>query len=275
MAKLKIVLDAGHGPNTPGKRSPDGSLREYQFNKRVADVMKLKFSDYEGVQVLFTHSDGRDVPLSERTNAANKWGANLVVSLHANANAGKMGSHGGIETFIYTKPSAKSTEVAKAVQSALIKATGLRDRSVKKGNLHMVREPKAPSILVEYGFMDSYTDLPLLKTDSYRILCAETTVNAIAKVYGLKRKGASKTGTGAPKPTDHGKYRLATGTFPSAKAMSEGKAKLYAKYPITIYERASDNRLITGTFTGRNVAEYYAKEIKKDFGWHIIVQEAV
>ncbi|WP_438824982.1 peptidoglycan recognition protein family protein [Bacillus sp. JJ722] len=80
---------------------------------------------------------------------------------------------------------------------------------------------------------------------------------------------------GAPKPTDNDKYRLATGTFPSVKAMSEGKAKLYAKYPITIYERASDNRLITGTFTGRNVAEYYAKEIKKDFGWHIIVQEAV
>nr|WP_316046167.1 hypothetical protein [Planococcus glaciei] len=37
---MKIMIDAGHGPHTPGKRSPDGRIREFHFNSAVADEVK-------------------------------------------------------------------------------------------------------------------------------------------------------------------------------------------------------------------------------------------
>ncbi|WP_269078920.1 N-acetylmuramoyl-L-alanine amidase [Planococcus halocryophilus] len=41
---MKILIDAGHGPNTPGKRSPDGKLREFYFNSAVAEEVKKQLS---------------------------------------------------------------------------------------------------------------------------------------------------------------------------------------------------------------------------------------
>src|SRR5690606_28846364 len=105
---MKIVIDAGHGPETPGKRSPDGSLREYQFNSAVARYVIDELKEYENVKLLSTHRDDRDVPLKERTDTANAWGAELFVSIHANAAGdGGWNSAQGIETFVYeTRPPA-------------------------------------------------------------------------------------------------------------------------------------------------------------------------
>ena len=36
---MKILIDNGHGENTPGKRSPDGSLREYAYAHKSKDVV--------------------------------------------------------------------------------------------------------------------------------------------------------------------------------------------------------------------------------------------
>ncbi len=107
---MKFVIDAGHGPDTPGKRTPDGSMREYQFNSAVARYAAELLTAYEGVQTLFTHAaDGsRDVPLKERTDRANVWGATALVSIHANASGDGWSAAEGLETFVYTNPSAAS-----------------------------------------------------------------------------------------------------------------------------------------------------------------------
>lgn len=184
---MRILLDAGHSYSTPGKRSPDG-MKEYEFNRRVADVMKAELLKYEGVTVYFAHDDKRDVPLKERTDLANKLGADLFVSIHANANTGKMGDWGGIDTFIYKTNPADARKVAEVIQRNLISATGLRNRGVKTADFHVLRESHMTAVLIEHGFMDSTTDLPLLKTDEYRVLCGETNAKSIAEGYGLKRK---------------------------------------------------------------------------------------
>lgn len=184
---MKIMLDAGHGYATPGKRSPDG-MKEYEFNSRVADVMKAELEKYEGVTVYFAHDDRRDVPLKERTDKANRIGVDLYVSIHANANTGKMGDWGGIDTFIYTTKPKQAVALANIIQRNLIIATKLRDRGVKPADFHVLRETNMTAVLIEHGFMDSTTDLPLLKTDAYRILCGETNVKSIAAFYGLKKK---------------------------------------------------------------------------------------
>lgn len=76
------------------------------------------------------------------------------------------------------------------------------------------------------------------------------------------------------KPSDNKKYRLATGPFANAKELSEGKTAFLQKYNWVVYERINDNRLFTGTMTGKNVAEQYAKRIAAEFGWTVYVKEA-
>ena len=187
---MKIVIDAGHGPDTPGKRSPDGSLREYQFNSAVARyVADELLHGYEGVEILMTHADDRDVPLKERTDRANAWKADLFVSIHANAaGIGGWNSAQGIETFVYTTRPAAATKLAEAVHRNLIRATGRPDRGVKTANFHVLRETKMPAILVECGFMTNKQECELLKSDEYRQKCASAIVSAIVEVYGLKEK---------------------------------------------------------------------------------------
>lgn len=187
---MKIAIDAGHGPQTPGKRCPDDSMREFSYNSVVARYVHAGLQEYEGVQTLFTHADdgSRDVPLKERTDAAKKWGADLLVSIHANAMGSGWSSARGIETFTYTSRAASAVALATAVQRQLIKATGLYDRGVKAENFHMVREAKAVSILVECGFMTNKEEAALLKSDDYRRKCAAAIVAGIAEATGLQKK---------------------------------------------------------------------------------------
>lgn len=202
---MKIAIDAGHGPDTPGKRSPDGSLREYLFNaptaKYIADAL---LQDCEGVEVLLTHSDDRDVPLKERTDRANAWGANLFISIHANAAGdGKWNSAQGIETFVHSSWPAPAVALANAVQRGLILKTGRPDRGVKAADFHVLRETRMTAILVECGFMTNKHECELLKSDSYLRKCAEAIVAGIVSTYGLKKKEVSNVGIYPDVPSDH------------------------------------------------------------------------
>lgn len=189
---MKIAIDAGHGPNTPGKRCPDDSMREFAFNSVVARYARDGLAEYSEVVTLFTHADdgSRDVPLKERTDAANAWKADIFVSIHANAMGDGWDDKGvGIETFTYTTKDAASVQLATAVNTKVVALTGRKNRGVKAADFHVLRETKMPAILVECGFMTSHEEAALLKTDAYRKKCAEAIVTGIAEAYGLKRKG--------------------------------------------------------------------------------------
>lgn len=220
MKKLTVMICAGHGPNTPGKRSPDG-MKEFEFNSRVADVMKAELEKYEGVTVYFAHEPNRDVPLKERTDKANKLGVDVYVSIHANANTGKMGDWGGIDTFIYKTSPKEAKALADVIQRNLISATGLRNRGVKATDFHVLRETHMTAVLIEHGFMDSTTDLPKLKTDAYRKLCGETNAKSLAEFYGLKRKPEPK-----PAVKSDVFYRVVTGSFNDRKNAEDRVAEL-------------------------------------------------
>ncbi|WP_274362768.1 N-acetylmuramoyl-L-alanine amidase [Paenibacillus thermotolerans] len=188
---MRIVIDAGHGPDTPGKRTPDGSLREYQFNSVTAAYVIEMLKQYEKVEILTTYDDYRDVPLKERTDSANAWKADLYVSIHANAAGSGWNNAEGIETFVYTSRSPAAVALANAVQRQLIKLTGRQDRGVKSADFHVLRECKMTSILVECGFMTNRQEAELLKRDTYRQKCAMAVVTGIVETYGLKRKEAA------------------------------------------------------------------------------------
>jgi N-acetylmuramoyl-L-alanine amidase len=187
---FKISLDAGHGGFgvTPGKRAPDGSMYEWDFNNGVVVKIKDLLADYKGIAVLRVDdpTGKTDVPLKTRTNQINAWGSNVHVSVHGNAAGDSWSSAHGIETFAY-KNTGTSWNLAKVVQAHLIKETGLTDRGAKTGDLHMCRETKCPAILTENGFMSNKDELILMKSDAYREKIAKAIVEGLAEFFKLEK----------------------------------------------------------------------------------------
>ena len=178
----KIMLDAGHGPATPGKRTPDGSMLEFTFNSAVAGLAADMLRK-EGIAVRFAHEAGRDVPLSERARKANSWGADAFISIHANAYGNGWNDASGIETYIYPQAQKQSEILAGHMQGALVAACGRKNRGVKRANFAVVRETRMPAVLLECGFMTNKTEAALLKSGRYRLQCARALTFAVLNWY--------------------------------------------------------------------------------------------
>jgi N-acetylmuramoyl-L-alanine amidase len=239
---FKISLSAGHGKDTPGKRCPDNSMHEWQFNSAVVSKMVDLLSHYKDVAVqrLDDPTGAQDIPLAERAKRSNDWGANFHLDVHANAFGESWNDAHGIETYSY-KLSGESFKIAQVLQAELIKATGLTNRGVKDGSdLYMVRTTKAPACLVECGFMTNPKEAALLKSDSYRFTVAQALVRAIVDYFKL----VAATPQPQRKPTE------------PAPPVSK-----------TIY------RVQVGAFSDRTNAENLAKSLK-DKGFEAVITEA-
>lgn len=189
MSNFKIALSAGHGKNTPGKRCmkslDPNQTREWVLNSRIAEKIENKLSNYTGYELkrLDDRTGAKDVTLRTRSNAANKWDADFYLAIHHNAGV-KGGKGGGIVAFVYTKASTESMVWQEALYDALIDETGLkgnRSTPMPKANLHECREPDMPAVLLELGFMDSKTDVPIILTDKFAEQCATAIVDVIVK----------------------------------------------------------------------------------------------
>lgn len=213
---FKVAIDAGHGPNTPGKRAPDDSMREYHFNSIVANRVSELLVQYEDVTFTFVHSDSSDVALGERVRRANAFGAHAYISIHANAFGTGFNSANGTETFVYKNTLKEAVNLANAVQANIVKIKGQANRGVKEGNFQVLRETNMTAILVEAGFMTNATELAYLKDMAYRFAVAEAIVNALAFVYGLKKKEVTPSPAPSPTPAPSNPtstYRVIAGSF--------------------------------------------------------------
>lgn len=186
---VRIALDAGHGYNTSGKRTPDGE-REWSFNNEVILAAIERLNTYQDVEILrLDDPTGKaDVPLKDRTNKANAWKADVLVSDHHNANKGVWHSGGGVETFVYPTASQTSRDVAHVIHKRVVAAMGLRDRGVKTADFHITREAKMASVLVEGGFMDSTVDIKALRDKAKLKAQGYAIADGIAEVFKLKPK---------------------------------------------------------------------------------------
>lgn len=87
---MKILIDNGHGVNTPGKCSPDGVFREYRYTREIARAV-VQHLQYRGFDAQLLTPEEYDVSLKERVNRVNTWCKHLgrknvcLVSLHTNA----------------------------------------------------------------------------------------------------------------------------------------------------------------------------------------------
>ena len=193
---FKIALDAGHGYNTAGKRClkklDPNQTREWWLNDRIADKIEKLLQDYTGYELLRVDdtTGKKDISRTNRIKAANNFKADFYLSLHHNAGI-KGGSGGGIVAYICKKAQTASVEWRKALYDALIEATGLRGNRANplaEKNFDVLKKTTAPAVLLELGFMDSSSDVPVILAEEYADKCAAAIVGVIAQRSNLQRK---------------------------------------------------------------------------------------
>jgi len=230
---FRIALTAGHYMGTYGKRCmkslDPNETREWWLNDRIADKVEKLLKGYTGYELIRTDdtTGQKDISLDARTNAANNFKADFYLSIHHNAGIGGK-SGGGIVAIVYSNASAESLAWQKDLYNALIDATGLRgNRSspLAKQNLHEVRETNMPAVLLELGFMDSPTDVPVILTEKYADQCAAAIVKVLIKRGGLREKPADVKPADTPPNVF---YRVQVGAYNDPENAGRMKDKLAA-----------------------------------------------
>lgn len=194
----KIVLDAGHGINTPGKRCMNSidanETREWYLNQRIVSKLQEKLQDYD-VEVLRVDdpTGNSDVPLSNRCSKANDFNADIYCSFHHNAGING-GSGGGLTVLTYDN-SAEAVRLRDILYNCLIGAGGLAgNRSNPKyadPSLYVLNSTKMIAVLVEHGFMDSTTDTPVILTEEYAEKMADGWVAFFEQYLGIVKKDST------------------------------------------------------------------------------------
>lgn len=221
MSKYLVGIDAGHGMNTAGKRTPklqedlyiDGKLvkkkgqciHEFEWNIGVSKYL-AKALERCGIDYIYLmDKDGStDTPLSTRASKANKAKCDIVVSNHYNAFGGCakfLDRKGGLLVLRTQNCSSKSIKLGELVAEQLEEdidygySYGLRkDVDISGFTLAILRQTNMPAILIEYGFMDVWKEAKLMLDTKHQKKCAESVCKAICKYFGVAyKKEVAKT----------------------------------------------------------------------------------
>ena len=260
MAKtFKLALNAGHGMHTEGKRcmkSLDPSeTREWWLNQRVANYVQEAAKQYDGFGVLRTDdtTGAEDVRLSTRCAAANNYGANLYLSLHHNA--GINGGRGGGVVAYCARGSTIGAPWRDALYAAVVGAGGLAGNRAEprtEKNFDELVGTSMAAVLIECGFMDSSTDVPIILSESYSKAIGYAIAECIASRVGLAKK-VQASQSQAHAVTAEQVQQIAKGEAGNAVSNLMSSAKTGDKhnaYAEAAANWANDNGLIQGDGNG-------------------------
>ncbi|MBE9138287.1 DUF3747 domain-containing protein [Nodosilinea sp. LEGE 07088] len=147
-----VVIDPGHGGRDPGAVGI-GGLQEKQINTAISNRVQQQLQA-AGITVLTTRSSDVYVGLDARSEYANQAGANLFVSIHANAISMDRPDINGLETYYYSS----GERLARSIHASVLRNTDLGDRGVRTARFYVLRNTSMPSVLVETGFVTGATD---------------------------------------------------------------------------------------------------------------------
>jgi len=229
----RVVIDAGHGGHDPGAQA--NGVNESELTLDVATRLSKLLQKQPGVEVVMTRDTDVFVPLEERTAIANREGADLFLSIHANAS--RNASARGVETYFLnfaSNPEAEavaarensasaramhnlpdivraialnnkldeSRDFADIVQRSMVRRLStrnkqLRDLGVKQAPFVVLVGASMPSVLAEISFVTHRQEGQLLKSTAYRQQIAEALFDAVVKYQeSLKRPRAGVVGMG-------------------------------------------------------------------------------
>lgn len=195
---MKILIDNGHGEETPGKRSPDGRLREYRYSREIADkvVEQLKNRGIDAERIV---NEYIDIPLMVRCQRVNQIcktvGARnvLLISIHCNAagSAGEwMPKSSGWSAHVSLNASQASKSLALALIGEAEKRVKVRKYSASSPywpqNLAICRDTHCAAVLVENMFQDNPNDVEFLLSERGRQTIVDIHTNAIINYISKK-----------------------------------------------------------------------------------------
>jgi N-acetylmuramoyl-L-alanine amidase len=220
----RIVVDPGHGGHDPGAQGAGGT-REKDVVLQIALRLAHKLKDELGLDVVMTRSTDVFLELQERTAIANKVGADLFVSIHANASLNR--NSAGIETYylnlaktekvaqLAAKENGTSLEKVSLLQAILFdlmanyklndsaqladdvqqavyhkvsaRYSGVKNLGVKQGPFYVLVGATMPSILVETAFVSNAREEARLNDPVYQECTAEGILEGIREyIVSLK-----------------------------------------------------------------------------------------
>ncbi|MCH3964539.1 MAG: N-acetylmuramoyl-L-alanine amidase [Clostridium sp.] len=213
----RLCFDYGHGGLDSGAC--------YKGRKESYDVLSIgKAAAAEvrkyGVTVDETRTSDVTVSLEKRSSFENRGNYDYFISFHRNAYQPEKAK--GVETYAYINTGTKAKSLAQSIQTSLA-ALGFIDRGVKTANFHVLRETKAPAVLIEVGFIDNSADNNLFDAKRNEI------IRAIAKAI-LSQLGISYTEKIPAKQISTQKtvYRIMSGSFSSRENAEVQLKKLKA-----------------------------------------------
>ena len=190
-----LAISAGHYLYTAGKRCDKRidptETREWVLNARIADFLTDMLSKYDGIKILRLDDPTGEIPIKieERAKISDEHNADFYLAIHHNA-AADLFNGGGVVVYHY--PLERNKAQATELYNDLVNANGLRgNRSnpiVATDSLYEVWAPKADSILVENGFMNSTVDTPIILTESFAIKSAQGLCKFFVDYWGLELK---------------------------------------------------------------------------------------
>lgn len=211
----KVVLDPGHGVETAGKRSPDGTYYEHEFNLDMAKRLKT-ILERHGVGVTMTRTDEHDVSLATRVAVANKVRPDLFVSIHSNASGDGKNWTDPDGYGIYTSSAGATAGRNRAANAILarVKAAGIKiwGGGLHHDSLYVLKNTIDPAVLIEHGFHTNKEETVLLKTSAYRDKLAEADAKGILDYLGIAwEEKAAEAAAGCVCPHCGGKLTIAKG----------------------------------------------------------------
>lgn len=198
-AQRVIVLDPGHGGTDSGTRSAEGDLEKdhtLDWALRLASLLRT-----QGWTVALTRTNDTQMSLADRVTFTDRHRADLFLSLHFNATTQPY--HAGIETYCVTPmgmPSnvtrsyednttlvfpnnlfdAQNLQLALNIHRAILKATGGRDRGVRRARfLSVLRAQNRPAVLIEGGYLSNPDEAKLIISEDYRQKLAQAVADAL------------------------------------------------------------------------------------------------
>lgn len=211
---MKILIDPGHGHNTPGKRSPDGKFLEYAYNREIARRIVADLTD-RGYNAQLLVSEDNDISLEERVRRVNEICLTyeplyptlltscpasighphvILISIHVNAagNGSKWMNATGWSCYT-SKGQTQSDKLAECLYDAAIKNfPGRRIRtefsdgdSDWEEGFYLLRKSLCVAVLTENFFMDSRSDLEYLQSRAGKQAIVDTHVEGIVEYLCL------------------------------------------------------------------------------------------
>lgn len=173
-----VVIDAGHGGKDPGATSRLGYYEKtinLQIATRVASLLRRK-----GLNVIMTRDTDTFIELENRAAVANRNGADMFVSIHADSNADP--SLRGFTIYIARSAPWSSYNAAQAISRAMTAVSSTR--GIQRADYRVLVHSRGPAVLIEVGFLSNRQDAALLRDSSYQNRLAQVIADGISDFLG-------------------------------------------------------------------------------------------